>query len=115
MRRRRGTSYSAGVGKVYGTPTVEPEPQAIDDYSGFKVPLRKLRKDWKGLLTVSPDIRNPQDFVRGIKDDQSLPYARPEPPDEFIAGNILWESDAIMTTELGLALLTEGINPTDTL
>lgn len=113
MKGRKGR-YSAGVGKLYGTPTVvPPEPQAIDDYSGFKVPLSHLKKDWQGLLTVGPDIRNGQDFVRGVKDDQSLPYARSESPDVFAATNILWENDAIMTTELGGAILTEGPDPGD--
>lgn len=113
---RRNGRYNAARPKVYGTPVVNPpEPQAIDDYSGFKVPLSRLSKDWQGLYSVDPDKRNPQDFVRGIKDDQSLPYSRPEAPNDFIAGPIAWESDALMTTELGGILLTQGVDPGDTL
>lgn len=63
-----------------------PEPQGIDDYTGFKVPLRSLRKDWQGFFTVNPDIRNQQDFVRGVPDKQALPYSRPETPDNFLTG-----------------------------
>lgn len=113
----RRNRYSAGVGKVDGTPTVDPpEPQAIDDYSGFKVPLSRLTKDWQGLYSVSPDKRNPQDFVRGVKDNQSLPFARPEAPDQYVAANIIWQDGlTIMTAQDGLALLTQGINPADTL
>jgi hypothetical protein len=108
--RRRG-------GKSYGTPTGPPEPQAIDPASGFKVPLSNLVRQWDNQLIDARfiDKRNPQDFVRGIKDDQSLPYSRPESPDQFIALNIIWENDALMTSQLGLALLTEGIDPGATL
>lgn len=108
MRRR---------GKHYGTPTGEPVPQAIDPASGFKVPLSNLRRQWDNQLIDYRfiDKRNPQDYVRGIKDDQSLPYARPESPDVFVAGNIIWEDDAIMTSEIGAALITQGIDPGETL
>ena len=111
--RRR---YNVAGPKKYGTPTIDPPvPQGIDEYSGFKVPLLDLQKDWQGLRTVSPDRRNPQDFVRGVKDQQALPFARPEAPDVYVAGNIVWESGAYMTGEEGQALLTEGIDPGDTL
>lgn len=113
---RRGNRYSAGVGKANGTPTVDPpEPQAIDDYSGFKVPLSRLSKDWQGLYTVSPDRRNPQDFVRGVKDDPSLPFSRPEVPDQYVAGPLLWEDDSLMFGETGVILLAQGVDPGDTL
>lgn len=103
--------------KRYGTPTVAPEPQAIDPASGFKVPLKNLVRQWDNQLVDYRfvDKRNPQDFVRGIKDNMTLPYARPEPPDNFIAGNIIWQNNAFMTAQDGEALLTEGVNPFDTL
>lgn len=117
MRRgRKGQRYNVVGGKVYGTPTIDPpEPQAIDDYSGFKVPLSKLSKDWQGLYSVGPDKRNPQDFVRGVKDDMSLPFARPETPDVYVAQPILWEDGSFMFTEQGAIILTQGIDPGDTL
>lgn len=103
--------------KRYGTPTVEPEPQAIDPASGFKVPLRNLVRQWDNQLVDCRfvDKRNPQDFVRGVKDVQTLPYARPEPPDVFVAFNIIWEDGALMTAQSGNALITEGVNPGETL
>ncbi len=114
-RRSRG-NYSAGVAKSMGTPTVNPpEPQGQDDYSGFKVPLSRLKKDWQGLYTVSPDIRSPQDYVRGVKDVQALPFARPEPPNQFIAQPLEWEDGTIMFLESGGVILSEGINPIETL
>lgn len=101
--------------KRYGTPTQFPVPQGIDSWSGFKVNLDDLKLQWDGNYTVDPDIRNPQDFVRGIKDDMSLPFARPEAPDEFIAGNIIWQTGDFMTGQEGEALLTGGVDPSDTL
>jgi hypothetical protein len=100
-----------------GTPTGRPVPQAIDPASGFKVPLSNLVRQWDNEMVDRRfvDKRNPQDFVRGVKDDMSLPYARPESPNSFVAINIAWESGAIMTSQTGEVLLTEGINPSETL
>lgn len=53
--------------------------------SGFEYPLRDLVRDWQGQL-VHPsfaDRRNPQDFVRGVR-EHSLPYTSPEAPDSFV-------------------------------
>lgn len=100
-----------------GTPTGRPVPQAIDPASGFKVPLSNLVRQWDNEMVDRRfvDKRNPQDFVRGVKDDMSLPYARPESPNSFVAINIAWESGAIMTSQTGEVLLTEGVNPSETL
>ncbi len=111
--RRRGGRYAAKVGKSYGTPTANPpEPQALDDYTGFKVPLAKLKKDWQGLLTLGPDIRNPQDFLRGIKDNMTLPYSRPEPADTFVAVPLTWQDGSFMYGQDGQILYSEGLIPT---
>ena len=118
MRRRDGGRYSAGVGKRQGTPTVNPpEPQGIDQYSGFKVPLSRLRKDWQGLYTVSPDVRNPQDFLRGIKDNMALPYSSPEVANQFAAQAIVWQDgETFITTQSGgNVLYTQGVDAGDTL
>jgi hypothetical protein len=102
MRRRNGLSI---------------EPVAIDPASGFKVPLSDLVRQWDNELIDKRfvDKRNPQDFVRGVADKQNLPYARPEPPDSFVATNIAWEDGRFMTTETGVAIITEGLDPGDTL
>jgi len=46
----------------------------------------KAMKTWDGRYVCSRhrEVRNPQDFVRGVKDDQTVPWSRPEPPDQFI-------------------------------
>lgn len=113
--RRRPGSRQPRYAKRMGTPTQSPRPQGIDDWSGFKVNLSDLRLEWDNLRTVDPDRRNPQDFVRGVKDDQSLPFARPEAPDEYVAQPLLWENGAFMTAQDGAVLLTEGIVASQTL
>lgn len=100
--------------KRYGTPTCAPEPQAIDPASGFKVPLKNLVRQWDNQLIDFRfvDKRNPQDYVRGVKDDQSLPYARPEPPNQYVAEPIIWQDGSFMTAQdSGEVLLTQGTDP----
>lgn len=87
----------------------EPEPVGIDDYTGFKVPLSSLKKDWQGYMAVDPDRRNPQDFVRGRADKVRLPFYRPEAPDRFISIPILWENGQILKEENGDLIMTEGV------
>jgi len=87
-------------------------PVAIDPASGFKVPLSNLVKQWDGELVDYRfvDKRNPQDFVRGVADNMALPYARPEPPDEYIAGPILHENFVPIILESGAGVvLQEGL------
>lgn len=101
----------------YGTPSGRPRPQAIDPWSGFKIDNADLVKQWDGQWVArwNCDIRNPQDFVRGRKEHMNLEIARPETPDVFAAGPILWEDDSVMTTETGAAIYTQGIDAGDTL
>lgn len=110
--RRRGLRG----GKINGAPTVNPpEAQAIDPASGFKVPLSNLVRQWDNQLIDRRfvDARNPQDFVRGVKDNQGLPYSRPESPDTFIAAPLLWEDGAfIMAQDDVDVVYSEGANPT---
>lgn len=86
-----------------------PEPVAIDDATGFKVPLRTLRKQWDGAMVVDPDKRNPQDFIRARPERLALQNPRPEAPDTFIADNIMWEDGSTpMIAPDGSSVLTEG-------
>lgn len=50
----------------------------IDDRSGFKVRAKKQRKEWTGLIVEEKlwEIRHPQDFVKGVIDDQTVPEPR---------------------------------------
>lgn len=59
----------------------------ICDRCGFEFPLSHLRKEWTGLKVCPPDYdrRHPQEFVRGVPDNQTLPDPRPEPEPVFVA------------------------------
>lgn len=65
------------------------KPQGICDFSGFKVPASELVKNWDGKLVWYKfvDKRNPQDFVRGVRDDMRNPNPSPEGADVFLATN----------------------------
>ena len=58
----------------------------IDDRSGFKVRNTDTRKQWNGLI-VRKDFyenRNAQELVTGVRDDQTVPDARPRQKDRFV-------------------------------
>ena len=59
---------------------------AICDECGFKFKASQLRKRWDGYMVCKDDweIRHPQDSLRGRRDDQSVPWSRPEGEDQFI-------------------------------
>lgn len=57
-----------------------------DDRTGFPRRAEDTRKEWNGLI-VGTDVweaRQPQDLVKGVKDRQSVPQARPLPPNVFV-------------------------------
>jgi len=56
---------------------------AICDRCGFKFKSGELRLEWDNLRVCKAcwEPRQPQDFVRGVKDKQTPPWTRPEPTD----------------------------------
>lgn len=60
---------------------------AICDRCGFQYKASQLKKTWDGLMVCSKDWepRQPQDFVKGVKDNQAVPWSRDEAPDSFTA------------------------------
>ena len=56
------------------------------DVCGRKYKASQLIKRWDGLMCCEDDweIRQPQDFVRGVADTQIAPWLRPEPQNQFI-------------------------------
>lgn len=56
------------------------------DVCGRKYKASLLTERWDGLMCCPDDweIRQPQDFVRGVPDTQIAPWLRPEPADYFI-------------------------------
>lgn len=58
----------------------------ICDRTGFKIRDTRTRKEWNNFIVRegSWEPRQPQDFVQGIADDQSVPDARPRSLNTFI-------------------------------
>ena len=63
--------------------------KAICDASGFVIARDDMVRQWDGLMVANRfvDVRNPQDFVTGRRDNEALPWTRPEPDDVFLAVN----------------------------
>lgn len=58
----------------------------ICDICGMKYHSGDLKQRWDGLMCCRQDwnIRQPQDFVRGIPDPQAVPWSRPDTPPSFV-------------------------------
>jgi len=74
---------------------VKGQNNVICDYCGFKFKSNELKKTWDGFYACRKDWsqRNAQDFVRGVEDDQSPAYSRPEGDDTFLASNDVQPGD----------------------
>lgn len=58
----------------------------ICDHCGKKFKFSQLKMEWDGLFVHEEcwDYRNPQDYVRGVRDNMSVPISRPEAPDIYV-------------------------------
>lgn len=82
---------------------VGPRQRAICEASGFKCYADELVKQWDGAMVLPQfcDIRNPQDFVTGVR-ERAPQFTRPEAPNDF-APTILTD-----ITELGALTSLDG-------
>jgi hypothetical protein len=73
---------------------------AMCDVCGRKYKASALTQRWDGLMCCQDDweIRQPQDFVRGIADTQIAPWLRSEPSDSFIAVTLSFLSQLFSTS-----------------
>ena len=57
-----------------------------DDRTGFPTRSGDTRREWNGLQVGVGrwEARQPQDLVKGTKDDQTVPVARPLAPNVFV-------------------------------
>ena len=81
------------------------------DRCGFDKLSSELRKEWTGLRVCHEcwEPRHPQDFVRGVPDDQTVPWARPEPEPIFLTTDPYRREDGtIIYREDGLPLYREA-------
>jgi hypothetical protein len=71
----------------------------ICDRCGGKQKSDEVTKTWDGLIVCKPEVtpgcfehRHPQDFVRPVTDNQSVPFVRAEPTDQFVDVTYISES-----------------------
>jgi len=59
----------------------------ICDACGRTTKASKVKKTWDGFYVCAAhwEPRHPQDFVRSVKDDQTVKISRPKSPDVFTA------------------------------
>lgn len=70
---------------------------AICDVCGRKFKFSRLRQKWDNTWACEQDWepRQPQDYLRGIPDNMSVPLSRPDPPNQFIQDEIVTETPTI--------------------
>jgi hypothetical protein len=56
------------------------------DRTGFRLPSAVCQFEWNNLLTWERvwEPRQPQDYLRGIPDNMSVPYGRPNQDPTFL-------------------------------
>ena len=76
---------------------------AICDSCGFKFKASKLRRRWDGMMVCPTDFetRHPQDLLRGRRDSQSVPWARPNVVAFIDRGYLVDEDGNYLTDEFG--------------
>lgn len=77
-------------------PTVHPgDFTRTCDRTGFRVLASDTRKEWDGSMVWNQvyEPRQPQDFLRGIPDNQTVPDARPKAEPVFLATNAVSRND----------------------
>ena len=70
---------------------------AICDVCGRKFKFSRLRQKWDNTWACEQDWepRQPQDYLRGIPDNMSVPLSRPDPPPLFRQNEIVTETPVI--------------------
>lgn len=69
--------------------------KCICDISGFECLASETVLRWDGLRVLKrfSETRQPQDFVRGVRDNPAVPWTRPEQADTFLEpGGVTAES-----------------------
>jgi len=88
----------------------------ICDRCGCKFHASQTSKTWDGLIVCSEDFetRHPQDFVRGRKDDQTIPDGRPEAITSLVGPLTTMLSAAMTPSSTSLSVASSvRFEPTD--
>jgi PKD repeat protein len=87
---------------------------SICDQCGYKYKASQLKLQWNGLRTCCRcfDLRNPQDFVKGVQDVQQTPFTRPDTPPSFVPVAVA-EPDTTPTAAFSYSAVYNTITFTD--
>lgn len=88
------------------------------DRCSTEILASEAMKEWTGLIVCSDcfEERHPLDFIRARKEDLTIPFSRPEPPDTFITVNYILGNECspegrLCAADLGTAdCMTVGYN-----
>lgn len=63
----------------------------ICDRTGFATRAERTSMEWQGLIVDRRvyEPRQPQDFVKGVNDDQTVPYPRPRSPNPPVGTSLV--------------------------
>lgn len=63
----------------------------IDDRTGFAVRAERTQKEWNNLIVSDRvwEARQPQDFVKSVTDNQTVPNARPRSPNPAVGTTLI--------------------------
>ena len=68
----------------------------ICDRCGSKFKFSDLKLEWDGLYVCTAngcwEARQPQDYVKGVRDNMAVPVSRPDQPSVFLAPIIVTET-----------------------
>lgn len=81
---------------MFKRPEVRPGTwTVIDDRTGFRLLNTQCSFQWNNLLVWNRvwEVRQPQDYLRGIPDNMSVPYARPVQEPQFVPVNAVQPED----------------------
>lgn len=81
---------------MFKRPQIQPgQWNVLCDRTGFRLPNHMLRFEWNNLLVWDRvwEIRQPQDLLRGISDNMSVPYGRPKLQPSFLQPNEITPGD----------------------
>lgn len=62
----------------------------ICDRTGMAVRAERTSREWQGLIVRKEvwEVRQPQDFVRGVSDIQTVPFPRPRQTNVYVGPNV---------------------------
>lgn len=80
----------------------------VDDRTGFPQRADRTRKEWTGLIVDEGvyEARQPQDLVRGVKDQQNVPEARPLAPNVFVGPTFVQTAEAAVVGQTVLEVMS---------